>query len=62
VLCNKLDEVLVKCDDAKNKGVRFNAAFYIDTVYDAVVNCAQGLMPMYLEQNRIFTNSVGHRN
>jgi len=38
VLCNKLDEVLVKFDDAKNKGVRFNAAFYIDTLYDAVVN------------------------
>jgi len=38
VLCNKLDEVLVKFDDAKNKGVRFNAAFYIDTLYDAIVN------------------------
>ena len=38
VLCNKLDDILINFNDAKNKGVRFDAAFYIDTFYDAVVN------------------------
>ena len=37
-LCNSVDEILVHFDDAKNKGARFDAAFYIDTLYDAVVN------------------------
>ena len=37
-LCNTLDEILVNFDDAKNNGVKFDAAFYIDTLYDAVVN------------------------
>jgi len=38
VLCNKLDEILVNFNDAKYKDVRFDAAFYIDTFYNAVVN------------------------
>jgi len=38
VLSNSLDEILVHFDDAKNKGARFDAAFYIDTLYDALVN------------------------
>jgi len=38
VLCNTLDGILVNFDDTKNKGVKFDAAFYIDTLYDAVVN------------------------
>jgi len=38
VFSNTLDEILVNFDENKNKGVKFDAAFYIDTLYDAVVN------------------------
>jgi len=37
-LCSKLDEILVNFNDAKNTGNSFDAAFYIERLYDALVN------------------------
>jgi len=64
VLCNTLDAILVNFDDTKNKGVKFDAAFYIDTLYDAVVNilCAGANAYVPRAKKNFFTNFGGQRN